>query len=218
MSAYFSDPLDKKVYHVLVLVPQQKYLFELDSTYLHGSGLPSTKLVLFCLKSFHDQFKFLHERVLCESRFGWILGPPGTGKSTTNLAFISLMPTYFPEWTVTWIHLCQKFRPACIRFANRQKWSMVIDMGDLNEFLVNVEGKHVFLDGFVPSEDAHIVVHARSSGWRISDTTNRRLVVVCSGSSRGETNMDDDKVHSVEEFFVDSWNLEEYRTAAQHIK
>ncbi|KAI8819802.1 hypothetical protein BJ741DRAFT_585059 [Chytriomyces cf. hyalinus JEL632] len=44
-------------------------LFEVESDYFSGSGLSSTKLVLYCRKDFHDQFKFLRERVLGDSCF-----------------------------------------------------------------------------------------------------------------------------------------------------
>jgi KaiC/GvpD/RAD55 family RecA-like ATPase len=41
---------------------------------------------------------------------GWILGPPGTGKSTTALAFASTLDK--KDWIVTWIHLSQS---KCVR-------------------------------------------------------------------------------------------------------
>ena len=66
-------------------------LFELDSNYLADSGLPSDKLILYCRPTFHYQFTFLRERVINNSRLGWILGPPGTGKSTTALSFASTL-------------------------------------------------------------------------------------------------------------------------------
>ncbi|KAJ3387072.1 hypothetical protein HDU80_000250 [Chytriomyces hyalinus] len=254
LSEYFSAPLEKKVLHVLVLVPQEtatapsseivsskrrKYepvtrptpvkpntysdtepLFELDSDYLAESGLKPTKLVLFCRKLFHDQFKFLRERVMRESRFGWILGPPGTGKSTTSLAFVSVMPIEFPEWTVTWIHLSRFALPVCVRFVKRQKWTYKIndmDMQQLTALLDEVEGNHmVFLDGFVVADNAHMAIQKCCNGWLLDGIEKRRLVVVCSMSSRGKTNIDDDAVNRVEEFFVYSWELKEYLDAAMH--
>ncbi|TPX55354.1 hypothetical protein CcCBS67573_g09481 [Chytriomyces confervae] len=196
-------------------------LFKLDSDYLAESGLKPTKLVLFCRKLFHDQFKFLRERVMRESRFGWILGPPGTGKSTTSLAFVSVMPIEFPEWTVTWIHLSRFSRPVCVRFVKRQKWTYKIkndmDMQQLTALLDEVEGNHmVFLDGFVVADNAHMAIQKCCNGWLLDGIEKRRLVVVCSMSSRGKTNIDDDAVNRVEEFFVYSWELKEYLDAAMH--
>jgi hypothetical protein len=41
-------------------------------------------------------------------------------------------------------------------------------------------------------------------------------VVVCSMSSRGKTNSEEDMINNVEEFFVYSWGLEEYLAAVEH--
>jgi KaiC/GvpD/RAD55 family RecA-like ATPase len=49
------------------------------------------------------QFKFLRERVIEKGVLGWIIGSPGTGKSTTALEFASTLDRN--EWVVTWIHL-----------------------------------------------------------------------------------------------------------------
>jgi hypothetical protein len=66
-------------------------IFQLDSNYLAKTGLPDQKLILYCRPTFHEQFKFLRERVIDDGVLGWILGPPGTGKSTTALAFASTL-------------------------------------------------------------------------------------------------------------------------------
>jgi hypothetical protein len=79
-------------------------LFHLDTSCLAGSGLSAGKeLILYCRPVFHKQFNFLQERVIDNNVQGWILGPPGTGKSTTTLAFASTLNS--DDWTVTWIHL-----------------------------------------------------------------------------------------------------------------
>ncbi|KAJ3220630.1 hypothetical protein HDU81_011287 [Chytriomyces hyalinus] len=178
-------------------------VFELDSDYLSGSGLLPTTLVLYCRKMFHDQFRLLREPVLCDSRFGWIIGPPGTGKSATSLAFVSVMANDFPNWTVTWIHLSQKDCTVCDRFAKLQKWSFIIndiDLPYLNVFLDEIEGNHiVFLDGFVYTDDAHMSTQKHCHAWLESAPGERRLVVVCSTSSRGKTNLDDDKLSGIED-------------------
>ncbi|KAI8840845.1 hypothetical protein BJ741DRAFT_596762 [Chytriomyces cf. hyalinus JEL632] len=177
-------------------------------------------LVLYCRKAFHDQFKFLRQRVLLNSRLGWILGPPGTGKSTTCLAFISVMANDFPDWTVTWIHLRRDDAAKCVRFSKRLKWSFVIkdiDMPYMSAFLDDVEGHHiVFLDGFDPTQCAHVPFLRCCKIWCESALEDRRLVVVCSKSSRGKTNMDDDTVNQVEQFIVHPWELGEWSAAEKH--
>lgn len=55
-----------------------------DMNFLAGSGIQFNKsIILYCRPMFHRQIEFLHE----DGALGWILGPPGTGKSTTALAF-----------------------------------------------------------------------------------------------------------------------------------
>ncbi|KAJ3230989.1 hypothetical protein HDU81_004108 [Chytriomyces hyalinus] len=197
-------------------------VFELDSDYLSGSGLLPARLVLYCRKSFHDQFKFLRERVLLDSQLGYVLGPPDTGKSATSLAFVSVMENDFPDWTITWIHLSKSGIPVCARIVKKQKWSFVlkdIDLPYLDAFLEEVEGMHVvFLDGFVYSNAKHITIKISCSSWREEDLEKRRLAIVCAMVSRFKiSNYEDEMVSRVEEFDVDPWKLEEYLTAAQHI-
>jgi DNA replication protein DnaC len=114
--------------------------FELDSDYLADSGLPSDKLILYCRSTFHDQFTFLRERVINNSRFGWILGPPGTGKSTTALAFASTL--IGDELVVTWIHLSRTYSPVCVRFeGDSKKTRKFKDTEELEDILSEVSSK-----------------------------------------------------------------------------
>ncbi|KAJ3217731.1 hypothetical protein HDU81_000752 [Chytriomyces hyalinus] len=156
-------------------------------------------------------FTFLSERVMSNSRFGWIVGPPGCGKSVTSLAFVSVMANDFPEWTVTWIHLSKSELPVCVRFAKSQKWSIsisAIDLPYLDAVLDDDDGKHVvFLDGFIHSDDAQMSIQKWCSAWRTRAREKRRLVVVCSTTLSGKSNIDDDTLNGVEEFVVDSWEV-----------
>ena len=47
----------------LTYVPSSP-LFQLDSEYLADTGMPSSKLVLYCRPAFHQQFEFLQESVI----------------------------------------------------------------------------------------------------------------------------------------------------------
>ena len=126
-------------------------LFALDSDYLADSGLPVTKRVLYCRPTFHDQFKFLRERVIEKDALGYILGPPGTGKSMTSLAFVSVIQTLSPGWVVTWIHLYRDKAPVCVQFNGTSKKSCnLIDVKPetLMSVLDDVKEHHlVVLDG-----------------------------------------------------------------------
>ncbi|KAJ3378968.1 hypothetical protein HDU80_002638 [Chytriomyces hyalinus] len=94
-----------------------------------------------------------------------------------------------------------------------------MDFSQFRALLDEVEGNHmVFLDGFVTADNAHMAIQKWCNAWLRDGIEKRRLVVVCSMSSRGKTKLDDDKLNRVEEFFVYSWALEEYLEAARHPK
>ncbi|KAI8840851.1 hypothetical protein BJ741DRAFT_706174, partial [Chytriomyces cf. hyalinus JEL632] len=88
-----------------------------------------------------------------------------------------------------------------------QSWTVMLSRGfqhtvsDLDEFLDKVEGKHiVFLDGYVSTEALHVTAKICCNAWRESLLKDRRLVVVCSASSRGKINIEDDILNCIEEF------------------
>jgi DNA polymerase III delta prime subunit len=198
-------------------------VFELDLAYLADSGLPaSQKLVLYCRPTFHQQFNFLQESVLENARLGWIMGPPGTGKSTTALAFASTLDSN--KWIVTWIHLSRMDFPVCVRYERGTKKSRKIDLKDpmlpdLDDVLFDVgdSTQHiVFVDGYTLTGNRHIDIQQTCYSWLKKDKVNRRLVVVCSMSSRGKTKLEEDMMSNVEEFFVYSWELDEYLAAVKH--
>jgi hypothetical protein len=96
-------------------------LFELDADYLVNTGLLAQKLVLYCRPTFHEQCNFLKERVIDNGVLCWILGPPGTGKSTTTLAFASSLDRN--EWIVTWIQLSRTNHPLYVLYDGVSKTS-----------------------------------------------------------------------------------------------
>ncbi|ETI55564.1 hypothetical protein F442_01682 [Phytophthora nicotianae P10297] len=70
--------------------------YDLSSQYFL---FPPVRMTLYCMPTFHRQFEFLRGEVLSEGHLGWILGPPGTGKSTTAMAFVPTLNRR--EWIVT---------------------------------------------------------------------------------------------------------------------
>ena len=197
-------------------------LFQLDSNYLANTGLPDKqKVVLYCRPTFHEQFKFLRKRVIDEKVFGWILGPPGTGKSITALAFASTLDRN--EWVVTWIHLQRFENPICVRLENDSKKICrlrLLDILSLDSILEDKDKstkKHiVFVDGFVLNVENHGLVQRECSTWRHNDPENRRLVIVCSMSSRYKAKREQDEQLQLETFFVYSWDEQEYIEAVKH--
>ncbi|EGZ26155.1 hypothetical protein PHYSODRAFT_297519 [Phytophthora sojae] len=77
--------------------------FWLEKEDLEESGLPNQRLKLYSRSAFHDQFKFLQEKVCDEAHIGWIMDPPGTGKSVTAMAFATTVDR--SKWMVTWVHV-----------------------------------------------------------------------------------------------------------------
>jgi hypothetical protein len=148
-------------------------LFQLGTDYLAHTGLSTQKLVLYCRPTFHDQFKFLRERVINHGVLGWILGPPGTGKSTTALAFASTLNR--KEWAVTWIHLDRSKYPVCVRLEGDSKKSREIHDSNIRELFeildeVDTSKQHiVFIDGYTLNGDKHIDVQKACYSWLDKD-------------------------------------------------
>ncbi len=71
---------------------RNKTLFRLDTEYLVDTGLLPNELVLYCREAFHDLFKFIDNTAMNDKRnIGWIMGSTGVGRSTTALAFASVL-------------------------------------------------------------------------------------------------------------------------------
>ncbi|EGF78076.1 hypothetical protein BATDEDRAFT_26764 [Batrachochytrium dendrobatidis JAM81] len=135
-------------------------IFELDTNYLAKTGLSTQKLILYCRPTFHEQFSFLREKVIDNGVLGWILGPPGTGKSTTALAFASTLDK--KDWVVTWIHLYIDRYPVCVRLESDSKKSQEIYDSNIDKLFdilhkVDESKQHiVFIDGYTSNGQKHI--------------------------------------------------------------
>jgi KaiC/GvpD/RAD55 family RecA-like ATPase len=204
------------------LVPPLSYndtstLFKLDTIYLTGSGLDTTKLLMYCRSQFHGLFTFLQSQVLDKSAFGWILGPPGTGKSITALAFSATIDRKI--WDITWIHLSRDQNPIVVQLLGDLKRSCTIKYEDIDHFVsTQLPRKYqvIFLDGFVSSNHKHSKIQRNLYDWRNSDTESRRLVVVCSMASRYKSKSHDDDRLNLKVYYVYSWTKEEYLQAVQN--
>jgi hypothetical protein len=112
--------------------------------------------------------------------------------------------------------------PVCVRYESGLKKTCLIrdrTLDELDDLLAEVEGdrKHIiFIDGYVLGGDQHIAIEKTCYVWLKENKTLRRLVFICSMSSRGKTNLDEDMMNNVEEFFVFSWELNDYLAAVQH--
>ena len=89
-------------------------------------------------------------------------------------------------------------------------WRFTVD-NDLKDILYSEsEKKHiVFIDGY-KSVETHEHFMRVCHDWFYQNNEKNRLVVICSMSSRGKTDGEDDKIDNVKEFFVNSWKINEY--------
>ncbi|GMF38990.1 unnamed protein product [Phytophthora lilii] len=211
------DPAASTLPHVNDCQPA---MWNLDATVISGFGMycSSDKLMLFRRTDVVKLFDFMRYDVLRDGQCGYVLGPPGSGKSATAVAFaLALTRT---RWIVTWIHLGRRDPPVCVRLERSMKKTTTLDEryladGDLKLILGEVEDtkKHlVFLDGVTMNNGAEEML---CRGWLQNNRVNHRLIVVTSMSFRGKTNMDEDAAMNVREHFVSSWTLNEYFTAVE---
>ncbi|ETN14908.1 hypothetical protein PPTG_07157 [Phytophthora nicotianae INRA-310] len=189
--------------------------FVLDKEDVDESGLPPVRMMLYCRPTFHRQFEFLRERVLNEGHLGWILGPPGTGKSTTAMAFASTVKR--SEWMVTWIHVEKDMDLECVRLVGEERMTRTIEIGGVNEVLqIDNNKKHLLLvDGWTAA-DSFVELTTKCHRWLRRDLVKRRLAFVCSVASRGKVQEGTDIRTRAMEFDVWSWTLDEYLDAIRN--
>ena len=162
----------------------------------------------------------MKEKIMIQSYFGWILGSPGTGKSTTAFAFLTLQLDD-TEWIFTWMYF-ESAKVMCVRFSNNQKKHYVFEYLDLKGVQDYLDGdpdgkKHfLFLDGYVStglvSRDIRHIAN-KCEIWLLDDREMHRLCILCSMPYRVKHNLDNDRRKKVKEHTVSSWILDEYHHA-----
>ncbi|EEY63272.1 crinkler (CRN) family protein, putative [Phytophthora infestans T30-4] len=193
--------------------PNSQY-FVLEKEDVDESGLLPSRMMLYCRPTFHRQFELLRDQVSSEGHLGWILGPPGTGKSTTAMAFASTVDR--SEWIVTWIHVAKDMDLNCVRLAGEERKTRAIDIANVDEvLLVDDTKKHLRLvDGWTAA-DFFRELTVKCHRWLTRDLVKRRLAFVCSVASRGKVQEGTDIRMRAMEFDVWSWTLAEYLDAVK---
>jgi hypothetical protein len=179
----------------------------LPKIYLEKSGLVSNDdLVLYCRSATREQFTFLDERVIGSNVRGMIIGPPGTGKSVSTLAFMASLNR--EEWQVIWIHL--GILNTCLVLNRRQRGYIVLD-----DYLLPSRGSRkqfVCIDGYKMKES-----HEKFYNLVNCQLCDQDRIVVCSSmGSLGKRNWEDFTALRIEVLRVSSWTREEYLDAVSN--
>ena len=193
-----------------------------DSIFGKDSGIQfsGNALFLYCRDGVRQQFEFLRNEIVGSGAMGYILGPPGTGKSSTTLAFLSTLDR--TDWVITWIHLRRKWSPMCMQFHGEHKYS--ISGASENEIqnilqenfesIFGVKQKRiVILDGYVEGENDHEWASKVCHKWLEKSRQYHRLVIVCSTSSRGKNTVVEDRANNVKNHNVYSWSKDDCKAA-----
>ena len=171
-------------------------------------------LVLYRRPAFDAEIKFLRQEVMAEGYLGWILGPPGTGKSVAGFAFAASVDR--AEWTVIWVKLSYVYRPGMSIFEGNQQYTAYTSYEFVRDFLGQTGGSQkcvLILDGFIDTNIEHDQTRKDAQFWRIRDQYNRRLVIISWMSSRRNVNDEEDSIYRVREHLVPSWTRREYDEA-----
>jgi Crinkler effector protein N-terminal domain len=214
--AWKTTTIDPAASSLPIIGASRPSIWRLDRATIADFGLhcSSDKLILFCRKDVVELFNFFERDVVRDGRCGYVLGPPGSGKSATAAAFALAFATSKPHVVITWIHLSRVDPPMCVRLKGNSKQTVrtlvPLSYLDVSQILNEVDDtkEHiVFLDGVMLNSDREQMI---CRGWLKENRANRRLVVVTSMSARGKTNVDADAEMNVLEHFVSSWKLNEY--------
>jgi hypothetical protein len=161
--------------------------------------------MLYCRREVRDLWAFVEEQVIMKDGIGFIVGPPGTGKSLSTLCYLTQLDP--SEWNVVWIHL-GKYINSCLSMGSREYWNHI----DLETFVApRVAGKRLFvcLDGFKKT-DGHQKFLSRIL---IALTTGDRHLVCASVATLGKVNQEDAEVERHRTFFMPSWTRDDYEAA-----
>ena len=185
---------------------------------LHKSCMLTNRvgdLVLYRRPAFDAEINFCRQEIMAEGYLGWILGPPGTGKSVAVFAFAVSVDR--PEWTVIWVKLSQ-YLPRMSIFEGNQQYTAETSYEFVRHFLGQAGGSQkclLILDGFLITNIEHDQTRKYAQEWRYRDQYNRRLIIISSMSSRGKVNDGEDSIYRVREHKVPSWTRREYDDALE---
>ncbi|EGZ17753.1 hypothetical protein PHYSODRAFT_300720 [Phytophthora sojae] len=141
----------------------------------------ANELMILCRPQVHELWGFLRDEVIAKGKRGFVVGPPGTGKSVGVLSFAASLDR--EEWDVVWIHLSGAARkPICVDLEAKLWW----EISDRNAFEFPVSTTRNYL--------------------RAED----KFVTCASLATVRKTNEEDDFVNKIKYFTLHSWTKQEY--------
>ncbi|KAF8433136.1 hypothetical protein BGX38DRAFT_1263116 [Terfezia claveryi] len=193
--------------------------YDLDQSHRRGFQLTDTPefVRVYARPMFHRQMEFLIDMLTDDDTIeAWIVGPPGTGKSTTTEIFSSHI-THTQDTMVTWVSCRRATHPLLVRLENTTKQTCgLTKTSSLLTILQEVEDKlHVVvLNGYIDSIAAEKTLAYCRTWLRERTDFTRKLVVVSSmgGISKAQRG----PTEKCRTFQVSSWMLEEYMEAIKH--
>ncbi|CAH0476302.1 unnamed protein product [Peronospora belbahrii] len=192
--------------------PKDKYV-SFEKADVWDFGAFRSQLKLYCRPSFHRQIDFMREKVLEEKHVGYVLGPPGTGKSTAAMVFALAVDR--TRWDVIWIHVEGKILK-CVHMSGQERKTGTIDIAKLTALLesINAQNCLVLVDGWTYTESRGDL-EGTCFLWYTSANVpgEKRLVFICSVASRGKSSADFEYDWKILEHEVWSWTLDEYLDA-----
>ena len=195
--------------------------WSIGSDYLMDTNL-NINGPLYCRQGVKKLFLFIEEKVIKKSVRGWILGPPGTGKSISSFAFALKLPR--SEWIISWLSVGDvSSSPSFVRFCEKDKlvrqFPGSVWLADLEDTLNadDLEGKkHIlFVDGIKNYYD-HLQIVRACMTWAKKGPSTNRLVFITSMLARFKAKYEEDVRNNVEEHRVYSWTLKEYLSAVSN--
>ena len=143
-------------FNVLPIFSLDNDYLKLPKEYLENSGLKSDKdIILYSRQMVTNLNDFLMNEVIKNSRLGWILGCPGTGKSISTFSMLPNMIN--EEWEIRWFHVYRNEPPTCTLLNKNGKYFQELEYEDIKDMILSFNEKKiiVFIDGYVNSNTKH---------------------------------------------------------------
>jgi hypothetical protein len=179
-------------------------------------------ILLYQRDCFNRQLNFMKQSVIEQNYVGWLLGPPGTGKSLTAFAFARELAS--SGWSCIWVD-CNSTRDiTLLKMTDDRAYAADVTRLQLPDWLQsNLSGKTlILLDGYSTRSDPdsglldEIYKWHRGPAFTVNTdhaASPRRLCVVSSMAGRGHLKPHLDAKRRIVELLIESWSMGEFEAA-----